>query len=236
MRSPKALSPSGGKNRTKSKCELVRVTVHRGYGNNGDIRPMTDGTTFIDPPLPSTDRMALEAAFADEEMRDTTVINPRMHLCRMVVSNKFALYSLRAADRIVLGRSADGGIRGLITVYGPTHRHPFTGQPYCRSHELYLDVVCSYMYPKGCGAVMINGFIRHLRKREPAVRALRLHSCASARSMWRDRFGFVEADTELIETENGIRCKHTNARPLYYQHEEVFGWNRTWRMTKIIRP
>jgi hypothetical protein len=195
-----------GGSRLSKTCDLVRVTIHRGEGSDtSGVRPMTDGTNFIDPPLPSIDRHALEAEFAratetdvqNADRKDRAVLQ-KVRLCRAIVSGRFAAQSLRLADRIVLGRSADGGIRGLITVYGPAHLHPLTNQPYCRPHELYLDVVCSYACPGGCGAAMLDQFVRHLRKREPAVRALRLHSCASARTMWRDRFGFVEADTAVV--------------------------------------
>lgn len=206
-------------------CKNIRVTV---YSNQ---RKGTDPVGFY-PRLPSNVRRKLFDEFkraADTEGlegEDRQKANAR--LCRNAVDGQYASESLRSANLVVVGRRGRA-LAGIITVFRPTQRHPHTGQPYCLPHELYLDVVCSYHHPPGCGSRMLDRFVRGLAENEPGVRALRLYACSASRSIWKQRFGFVEAETRMLRG----KCAYTDRGPRNYPHEDAYGWGRTWRMTLI---
>lgn len=209
-------------------CNNIRVTV---YSNRRTGTAATPAGYY--PRLPSNVRRTLFAEFERATETEGSEDQANARLCRNAVAGQYASESLRSADLVVVGRRGRA-LAGIITVFRPTQRHPHTGQPYCLPHELYLDVVCSYRHPPACGSRMLDRFVRGLREKEPGVWALRLYACLASRSIWKQRFGFVEAETRMLPGRHRRRCVYTDHGPRYYPHEDAYGWGRTWRMTLIL--
>ncbi len=64
---------------------------------------------------------------------------------------------------------------------------------------------------------MLDRFVRGLAEKEPGVRALRLYACSASRSIWKQRFGFVEAETRMLRG----KCVYTDRGLLNYTHDHA---------------
>jgi hypothetical protein len=185
------------------------------------------------PKLSVEDRDRLYREFYRTDAMELSGPDPRrmaqVRLCRGRVHGQYALQSLRNAALVVIGRYR-GEIVGLMTVFRPEQIHPDEQKPYCLPHELYVDVVCSYACPRGCGGHMIAGFIMHARTVE-RVKALRLHATVLTRQYWTEKWHFKEAET--IVRQNGS-CAHGPVEPHHYEYEDRYGIPRTYRMTRLM--
>lgn len=214
-------------------CDRGRLRL-RLFSGGGSHRPGAP----VYAPLPAADRRALEAEFGRAQEMDAAPPGVgeavrRNRMCRGAVSGAYAAHSLATADLVCVARYGDTGpIVGIVTAYRPWSLHPEEGRPYCLPHEVYVDVVCGYQCPYGCGRLLFAGFVRYLRRAptESHVRALRLYSTATALRHWVDRWGFVEAETRLV----GDHCVYTEGGPRHYAHEAERGWERTWRLTLVL--
>ena len=187
--------------------------------------------------LPLADRRALETELVRTQTTDAFAPDRRLRrirLCRGAIAGGYTLASLRSADVVCLARMGPNGpIVGLITAFRPWRHHPDEGAPFCLPHELYVDVVCSYSCPRGCGRLLVAAFLRYLRTApsESCTRAVRLYATDSARIDWANNWNFVEAETRV---DSRGRCVYTDHGPRNYAHEIERGWGRTWRMTLIL--
>jgi hypothetical protein len=168
-----------------------------------------------------------------------------VRLCQGKLPGMYAAGSLAAAQSIGLVEGQDDTEPpAVFTAFFSNFIHPHTRKPVCAPHEIYLDVMCAYICPKGCGHVLFDALWDTVRAWEPlGYRAIRIHSTYDALPYWR-RLGFENADTALVEMPNNTGrprtaplCVYTNLNHwTYYRYETTRDNRATWRLTRIVTP
>lgn len=226
---------------TTANSSSYRVAIYAGPHAPHNVRGCL-------PLLPEMRRRQLneEYARADANAHWPEDVVRVVRLCQGKLPGVYAAGSLADAQIIGLVEEDDTEPPAVFTAFFSNFIHPHTQKSVCAPHEIYLDVMCAYICPKGCGRMLFDALWDTVRAWEPlGYRAIRIHSTYAALPYWR-RLGFENADTALVEMPNPGRtrsaplCVYTNLNHWTYYRYETDLDNRnsraTWRLTRIVTP
>lgn len=209
---------------------------YRMYAKNGAI-----GKKYGLPALPDHILQHLRWEFKRAlDKKDDEYDVDAVRMCRGTIDEEYAHGMLKSAPFVGVGtfRTWRGAVERIVSVvfaFPSTYEHPAARDgAVCKPHQLYMDMVCAYKCPVACGTLTVQRFLRDAWE-VFGRHAVIIHATTNMVSFWRNRWGFVVADTEYNPSVGKYQFAEIG-KYVSYKYERSGAGAVSYRMARFVAP